>query len=351
VASCGYNRRGMLVSDLDDASDASADGLEPLVQVEPLEALQARFGNKARAYRDAGRSQGTRRVYQSAFALFRTWCEQHQASPLPADPRTVAFYMTDVATRYRATTLDLHLAAIAYAHRAAGLPIPTTHQAVREVRTGLRRTHGAAARGKAALMTDDLRRVVGLLDHTPVGLRDRALLLLGFAGAFRRSELVSLDVDDLGFTPQGIRVDLRRPKTDQVAEGRPVGIPYGASAETCPVRAVERWLAHVRSVVPGYDDGPLFLRLDAGGRLRLARLSDRGVARVVQRCAERAGLDPARFAGHSLRAGLATSAAARGVSERSIMNQTGHRSLTMVRRYIRDGELFRDDNAARGAGL
>jgi integrase len=341
----------MAFADLGAASDASADALEPVFQVEPLETLQARFGDQARAYRDAGRSPGTRRVYESAFALFKAWCTQHQACPLPAQPRTVAFYLTDGAAHYRATTLDLHLAAIAYAHRAAGLLIPTTHQAVREVRTGVRRTHGAAAVGKAALMTEDLRRVVGLLDQSPGGQRDRALLLLGFAGAFRRSELVGLDIDDLEFTPRGIRVQLRRSKTDQEADGRPVGIPYGAITETCPVRAVEQWLAHVRSVLPGYDHGPLFLRLDAGGRLRLARLSDRGVARVVQRWAKRAGLDPARFAGHSLRAGLATSAAAAGVSERAIMNQTGHRSLTMVRRYIRDGELFRDDNAARGAGL
>ncbi|MBV9598133.1 MAG: site-specific integrase [Chloroflexi bacterium] len=304
------------------------------------------------AARPCGRSAGRRcRVYESAFALFRAWCLKQQASALPADPRTVAFYLTDTATRYRATTLDLHLAAIAYAHRAAGLPIPTTHQAVREVRTGVRRTRGAATRGKAALMTEDLRRLVSLLDQSPVGLRDRALLLMGFAGAFRRSELVGLDVDDLEFTPGGIRVELRRSKTDQEAEGRPVGIPYGVVPETCPVRAVERWLAHVRGVLPGYERGPLFLRLDAAGRVRLGHLSDRGVARVVQRWAERAGLDPLRFAGHSLRAGLATSAAAGGVSERAIMNQTGHRSLTMVRRYIRDGELFRDDNAARGAGL
>jgi len=211
------------------------------------------------AARPCGRSAGRRcRVYESAFALFRAWCLKQQASALPADPRTVAFYLTDTATRYRATTLDLHLAAIAYAHRAAGLPIPTTHQAVREVRTGVRRTRGAATRGKAALMTEDLRRLVSLLDQSPVGLRDRALLLMGFAGAFRRSELVGLDVDDLEFTPGGIRVELRRSKTDQEAEGRPVGIPYGVVPETCPVRAVERWLAHVRGVLPGYERGPLF---------------------------------------------------------------------------------------------
>src|SRR6266852_4577203 len=152
----------MLVGDRgdvsDDGSDAPAYAFKPVSEVEPLEALQAHFGDQARAYRDAGRSAGTRRVYASAFALFEAWWHQHQASPLPADPRTVAFYLTDAADRYRASTLDLHLAAIAYAHRAAGLPTPTLHQAVREVRTGVRRTHGAPVSGKAALMTEDLRR-------------------------------------------------------------------------------------------------------------------------------------------------------------------------------------------------
>src|SRR5260370_23295510 len=189
-------------------------------------------------------------------------------------------------------------------------------------------------------MTDDLRRLVGLIDGSPVGLRDRALLVLGFAGAFRRSELVGLDVEDLEFTSRGIRVHLRRSKTDQEADGRPVGVPYGVSAETCPVQAVERWLAHVRSVLPDYDRGPLFLRLDAGGRLRHARLSDRGVARVVQRWAERAGLDPARVAGHSLRAGLATSAPAGGGSQRALMNQTGPRGLAQRRTPPPDRRLF-----------
>jgi integrase len=269
----------MLVGELRDDSATSGEALTPVFQVEePLSALQARFGDQARAYRETGRTAGTRRVYESAFTRFKAWCVAHEACPLPANPRTVAFYLTDAAGRYRATTLDLHLAAIAYAHRAAGLPIPTTHQAVREVRTGIRRTRGTAARGKAALLTEDLRRLVGLLDETPVGLRDRALLLLGFAGAFRRSELVGLDVEDLQFTPRGIRLELRRSKTDQEAEGRPVGIPYGAVPQTCPVHAVERWLAHVRAVLPGYEHGPLFLRLDAGGRVRLGRLSDRGVA-------------------------------------------------------------------------
>ena len=158
---------------------------------------------------------------------------------------------------------------------------------------------------------------MALLRESPIALRDRALLLLGFAGAFRRSELVGLDIEDLEFSPRGIRVVLRRSNTDQEAKGRPVGIPYGAMLETCPVGAVERWLAHGRGVLP----------------------AERARAAV-----------PLRFAGQSLRAGLATSAAAGGVSE-GAMNQTGHRSLTIVRRYIRDGELFRDDNAARGAGL
>jgi integrase len=178
-----------------------------------------------------------------------------------------------------------------------------------------------------------------------LGVRDRALLLLGFAGAFRRSELTSLDHEDLEFTPEGLVALLRRSKTDQEAQGRKVGIPYGSNPQTCPVRAVQAWFA-----ASEISTGPIFRRVDRHGKLRAGRLSGYAVALVVKRHAEAAGLDAAKYAGHSLRAGLATSAAIGGASERAIMAQTGHRSVSMVRRYIRDGNLFRE-NAAAKAGL
>ena len=191
---------------------------------------------------------------------------------------------------------------------------------------------------------------------TLAGLRNRALLLLGFAGALRRSELVGLDVEDLDFTSAGLVVTLRRSKTDQDGDGRKLGVPYGGRLETCPVRTSQSWLS-----AAAITTGPMFREItkadrilnpytDKKGRQRGVRLGDKAVALIVKRAAQEAGLDPTRYAGHSLRAGLATSAAAAGASERAIMATTGHRSVQMVRRYIRSGELFRE-NAAATVGL
>lgn len=196
------------------------------------------------------------------------------------------------------------------------------------------------------MVTGELRRLLATCDpQTFAGARDRALLLLGFAGGFRRSELVALDTADLEETGDGLRVRLRRSKTDPEAHGREVGIPFGSHPGTCPVRAVRAWLSAIGAVT-----GPLFRPVDRHGAVGSGRLSDRGVARIVQRAARRAGLDPSRYAGHSLRAGLAIAAAHGGAPERAIMAQTGHRSLITVRRYMRSGSLF-TQNAAAYTGL
>jgi integrase len=175
-----------------------------------------------------------------------------------------------------------------------------------------------------------------------IGARDRALILLGFAGAFRRSELVRLDVDDCAFGKDGLTVTLRRSKSDQDGAGRKIGIPYGSNPETCPVRSMQAWME-----AAGINAGPVFRSINRHGQVKAARLSGIDVARVVKKLVERAGLDPAKYAGHSLRAGHATSAAIAGASERSIMNQTGHKSVQMVRRYIREGTLFRENSAGK----
>ena len=182
--------------------------------------------------------------------------------------------------------------------------------------------------------------MVGAADLGLIGARDQALILLGFAGAFRRSELVALDVEDLTFNDGGVVALLRRSKTDQVSEGRKVGIPYGSNPETCPVRVLKSWLE-----ASSIEAGAVFRSVNRHGQVKPGRLSGIDVARIVKKLAERAGLDATKYAGHSLRAGHATSAAIAGASERSIMNQTGHRSVQMVRRYIRDGSLFRDNSA------
>jgi integrase len=234
------------------------------------------------------------------------------------------------------------LNAIAEAHKAAGLESPTHAAIVRNTLKGIRRTLGTAPTQKTAALTDDIRAMIDATDAGIIGARDRALILLGFAGAFRRSELVRLEVEDCTFSKDGLTVTLRRSKVDQVGEGRKIGIPYGSNPETCPVRTVQAWVEQA-----GVTAGPLFRSVNRHGLVQSGRLSGIDVARVTKKLAARAGLDAAKYAGHSLRAGHATSAAIAGASERSIMKQTGHRSLQMVRRYIRDGSLFRENSAGK----
>ena len=214
-----------------------------------------------------------------------------------------------------------------------------------EVLKGIRRTKGTAPACKAPLLVGQLKAALRDTREDLLGIRDRAVLLVGFSGAFRRSELVSLDVADIQFTDDGLVVSLRRSKTDQEGEGRKVGIPHASKPQTCPVRALKAWME-----AAGISEGALFRSVNRHEKVAANRLSGRAVALIVKRAAELLGLDASAFAGHSLRAGLATSAAAAGASERSIMDQTGHRLVQMVRRYIRDGSLFRD-NAAAHLGL
>lgn len=317
-----------------------------IVQVQagavPSETMAA-IDERAKAYIEQSRASNTKRAYSSDWAHFSTWCEAHGLCPLPASNETVARYIAAHADSHRVSTLQRRLAAISSAHRAAGYaPISTREEPLHSVWSGIRRAHGTAQQGKAPAIVDDIRAMVSVLPDTIIGIRDRALLLVGFAGAFRRSELVGLDVEDVEFRREGLVIHLRRSKTDQEGQGREVGIPYGSNPATCPVRALEAWLE-----ASGITTGPLFRPITRYGVVQASRLSDKAVALVIKRCAERAGLDPSRYAGHSLRAGLATSAAMAGASERAIMQQTGHRSVTMVRRYIRQGSLFQENAAAR----
>ena len=308
----------------------------------------ARTVERARDYIKESKAPNTRRAYAADWRDFRAWCVLHGRPSLPASPDTVALYLSDLAERCKTSTLQRRLAALSQAHQAAGQTahdVPTKHATVRAVMAGIRRTKGTAQRGKAAAVTAVVRAMVEGTPDRLLGLRDRALLLLGFSGAFRRSELVALDVEDLEFTGDGLVVTQRRGKTDQEGEGRKIGIPFGGRPDTCPVRAVREWLDAAAVVF-----GPVFRSVNRHSQVQPGRLSDKAVAIVVKRHAPSAGLDPLRYAGHSLRAGLATAAAAAGASERSIMNQTGHRSVPMVRKYIRDGQLFRE-NAAATVGL
>lgn len=300
---------------------------------------------QAQDFRDASKADNTKRAYRADWADFLAWCQATGRQALPATAETLCLYLTDRAATCKVSTLQRRLSAISQAHQVAGHGTPTTHPGVRATWQGIRRVKGTAPEGKAPALTADVRAMVGTLFADLLGARDRALLLVGFAGAFRRSELVGLNREDVAIGLQGVTVTLRRSKTDQEGAGRQVGIPYGSRAATCPVRALTRWLE-----ASGITEGPLFRSVNRHGQLQAGRLSDRAVALVVKRCAASAGLDAKRYAGHSLRAGLATSAAAAGVGEKAIMDQTGHRSVQMVRRYIRRGSLFQN-NAAGMVGL
>jgi len=297
---------------------------------------------QVREYIQASKAENTLRGYQSDLRHFCAWCEVHALCPLPATAETVASYIAECAGRLKVGSIQRRLNAITEAHKAVTQESPTHSPIVANTMKGIRRTKGTAAAQKAPALTADIRAMVDAAGAGLIGLRDRALTLLGFAGAFRRSELVSLDVEDCAFGKDGLTVTLRRSKTDQTGAGRKIGIPYGSNPETCPVRSLQAWIEQA-----GVTAGPLFRPLNRHGQIQAGRLSGIDVARVVKKLADRAGLDAAKYAGHSLRAGHATSAAIAGASERSIMNQTGHRSVQVLRRYIRDGNLFRENSAGK----
>lgn len=304
---------------------------------------------RARNYARQSKSPNTLRAYDSDWRDFARFCQQEGRGSLPATPETVAFYLTWlIDTQQRKTaTLTRRLSAISQAHQAAGYTPPTQDIAVRAVMAGIRRTHGVQATSKTALLPQALER---LLAHLPagtlLGLRDRALLLTGFAGGFRRSELVALRVEDLETVPGGLLVRIRKSKTDPDGAGQTIGIPHGRRAATCPVRALRAWTeaANIRA-------GFLF-RATAPwtGQVLERGLESRRVATIIQNLAAQAGLDPKQFGGHSLRSGLATAAAGGGAPERAIMAQTRHKSLKQVRRYIQRGSAL-TDNAATYTGI
>lgn len=300
---------------------------------------------KARGYALNSKAANTLRAYRADWRKFTTWCEERQLAPLPAAVETVAMFAAELAGTEKASTLQRRMSAIAEAHRAAGFESPARAGIVQSVLAGVRRAHGSAQEGKAALLTQDILAMVATCDEDLAGLRDKALILLGFAGAFRRGELVALQVEDLAFTSSGLVVTVRRSKTDQEGQGAKKGIPFGASERSCPVHAVRKWLEAAR-----LSCGPVFRGVSRWGQVQTTPLSGRAVALIVKKLATAAGLNPKLYAGHSLRAGLATQAAMNGVEERLIQNQTGHKSTNVLRRYIRDGNLFRS-NAASSIGL
>lgn len=289
-------------------------------------------------------AENSRRAYLSDWRQFESWCRIRRLVCLPATPDTVCLYLTALAVDHKPASLQRQLTSITRVHQAAGLPSPASmdHAVVSETMKGIRRTLGTAQPGKEPLLTADILDMLDTLDSGLHGCRDRALLLMGFAGGFRRSEIVALNVEDVKETADGLIIEVRRSKTDPEAKGMMIALPYGSTAATCPVRSYRAWIGEAR-----ITSGPAFRAVDRHGRIGPARMNAGSVARVIKHAAQSAGLNPANYAGHSLRAGFATQAFLNGAPEVSIMRHTRHRSLNTLRKYIRNRSLFRDNPAAK----
>ena len=280
-------------------------------------------------------SPATRRAYRSDMAHY-----QASGGIIPSTPETVAEYLAGLAETHTVATISRRLASLAKAHRAIGAEDPTKAEIVKSTMRGIRRRIGTAQREAKPVLREDLFAMLERMDDSMKGRRDKALLLLGFAGAFRRSELVSLDVADIEHVRQGIVVTLKRSKTDQTGAGRKIGIPFGRT-RWCPVKHLTDWLDHA-----GIEGGPIFRSINRHGHVADQRLSGEAVSIIVKDSAEAAGFDRTGYSGHSLRAGLATCAVIAGVSTISIRRTTGHASEAMLARYVRIGDMFTDNAAA-----
>jgi site-specific recombinase XerD len=287
------------------------------------------------------KTEATRRAYRSDLQIFEAWCRSRGVSALPAAPETVAAFLAyGVENDARPSTLGRRVAAVRYAHKLAGHSSPTDDERVKATMRGIRRSLGTAPRKKAPATAERIVAMALVAGNDIKGLRDRALLLIGFAGAFRRSELVALNLEDLEESELGFKVTIRHSKTDQERAGQVIAIMRGSVA--CPVAALKTWLE-----VAGIDGGPIFRSVKKGGAL-MGRLPAQSVADIVKTYAERVGLDPALFAGHSMRSGFLTSAAKRGASIFKMMDQSRHRSVETLRGYVRDAEIFKEH---AGTGL
>jgi integrase len=297
----------------------------------------------AEDYASASRADSTLDTYVRHWNAFVQWCAAHGCTPLPATAQTLVFYLASRADKgTRPATLSVALSAVAYEHERAGHPSPTDHRDVKKTWRGIRRRLGTAAKKKGPLSAADLQRMMEELPPGLIGVRDRALLLLGFAGGFRRSELVALQNGHLRFASQGFEALVEKSKTDQEQRGHVKVIAYGGDPTTCPVRAVKSWLER-----SGIVEGPVFRPINRHEQLGARALTGHAVAAIVKRTAADAGLPTPELSGHSLRAGFVTAAASGGADYPSIMDQTGHESLNTVHGYNRRKDKWKKPASAK----
>jgi site-specific recombinase XerD len=311
----------------------------------PSPALESLVAQAAQ-YFEAARATSTRKSYASDFRDFESFCTAYGLPFLPSTPETVALYLTHLASRAAVSTCRRRLAAITYVHRQKGYDSPATprkHFVLREVLAGITRTIGVTQYGAEPILRDTIRQIVDACPENLLGTRDRALVLLGFATGSRRSELASiLEIGDLTFTEQGLYMRMRRSKTDQEKVGRTIAVPFGENPKTDPVKTLRAWLYEA-----GITDGPVLRAVSRHGKVSPHALSTRAVSVILKTAAERAGLDSARVSPHGLRAGMVTQAAINGAEEHDIAKVSGHRSTAVLRRYVRDANLFRNSASTR----
>ncbi|MDC0351191.1 tyrosine-type recombinase/integrase [Candidatus Pelagibacter sp.] len=291
----------------------------------------------------SSKASNTVRAYKSDFSDFGLFCAQNGFKSLPSEPKVVSLYLTHLSTKdAKMSTLKRRLVSIGVIHKLKGHYLDTKHPAIIENIMGIKRRKGTSQKAKKPILISSLKKIINVIDQQKKEeikkLRDRSIILIGFSGGFRRNEIVSLDYDDLDFVQEGLKLSIRRSKTDQFGEGFTKALPYFDSSQYCPVVSLKKLLdlSKIRS-------GPVFRRFSKGSKLSENRLTDQTVALLIKEYLNLAGIDSKNFSGHSLRSGFATSAAESGVEERNIMAMTGHKSTEMVRRYIKEANLFKNN--------
>ena len=291
----------------------------------------------------SSKAKNTIRAYKSDFKDFELFCIKNGLKSVPSDPKIVSLYLTHLSTKdVKMSTLKRRLVSIGVIHKFKGYYLDTKHPTIIENIMGIKRRKGSIQKGKKPILINDLKILINVIDKVNKEeikrLRDRSIILVGFSGGFRRNEIVSIDLDDLDFVSEGLKINLKRSKTDQYGEGAVKGLPYFDNLQYCPVLSLKKWIE-----IAKINKGPLFRRFSKGSKLTENRLSDQTVALLIKKYLKLAGIESKNYSGHSLRSGFATSAAESGAEERSIMAMTGHKSTEMVRRYIKEANLFKNN--------
>ena len=291
----------------------------------------------------SSKANNTVKAYKSDFNDFGLFCVQNGFKSLPSEPKIVSLYLTHLSTKdIKMSTLKRRLVSIGVIHKLKGHYLDTKHPIIIENIMGIKRRKGSIQKGKKPLLINDLKKIINVIDEynkeNIKKFRDRSIILIGFSGGFRRNEIVSLDCEDLDFVNEGLKINLKRSKTDQFGEGSVKGLPYFDNIQYCPVLSIKNWIE-----ASNISSGALFRRFTKGSKLSENRLTDQTVALLIKKYLQLAGINNKDYSGHSLRSGFATSAADSGAEERSIMAMTGHKSTEMVRRYIKEANLFKNN--------